>query len=103
MPIFKNAAQYRIGDFARFLGVTPDFLKHYEEKGLLKAQHKKNGYRFFGFEETYNVNFHQNGTPSPSKLVLRGEYFQHPHTVSPHPSHRISVLFGAAADLFLKL
>ena len=30
MPIFKNAAQYRIGDFARFLGVTPDFLKHYE-------------------------------------------------------------------------
>ena len=50
MPIFKNAAQYRIGDFAHFLGVTPDFLKHYEEKGLLKAQHKKNGYRFFGFE-----------------------------------------------------
>jgi len=49
------------------------------------------------------VNFHQNGTPSPSKLVLRGEYFQHPHPVSPHPSHRISVLFGAAADLFLKL
>ena len=55
MPIFKNAAQYRIGDFAHFLGVTPDFLKHYEEKGLLKAQHKKNGYRFFGFEETYKV------------------------------------------------
>ena len=49
------------------------------------------------------VNFHQNGTPSPSKLVLRGEYFQHPHPVSPHPSHRISVLFGAAGDLFLKL
>ena len=55
MPFSKHAAQYRIGDFARFLGVTPDFLKHYEEKGLLEAQHRKSGYRFFGFGETYKV------------------------------------------------
>ena len=55
MPSSKNAAQYRIGDFARFLGVTPDFLKHYEEKGLLEAQHRNSGYRFFGFQETYKV------------------------------------------------
>ncbi|MDY4163709.1 MAG: MerR family transcriptional regulator [Sutterella sp.] len=47
--------QYRIGDFARFLGVTPDFLKHYEEQGLLDVQHRGSGYRFYYFEETARV------------------------------------------------
>ncbi|MBP3439213.1 MAG: MerR family transcriptional regulator [Sutterella sp.] len=47
--------QYRIGDFARFLGVTPDFLKHYEEQGLLDVQHRDSGYRFYYFEETARV------------------------------------------------
>lgn len=28
---------YRIGDYARYMGVTPDFLKHYEENGLLEV------------------------------------------------------------------
>lgn len=71
-------------------GCIPEILTRLTETNLEKSS-------------GYGVNFHQNGTPSPSKLVLRGEYFQHPHPVSPHPSHRISVLFGAAADLFLKL
>ena len=30
-----DCRQYRIGDFARYLGVTAEFLKHYQESGLL--------------------------------------------------------------------
>ncbi|MFU0841773.1 MAG: hypothetical protein ACFWTZ_04075 [Burkholderia sp.] len=43
--------QYRIGDFAKFMGVTPDFLKHYEDFGLLSVQHRSGGYRWYGFEQ----------------------------------------------------
>ncbi len=46
---------YRIGDFARYLGVTPDFLKHYENNGLLTVSHKPSGYRYFSFDETCRV------------------------------------------------
>ena len=41
--------QYRIGDFAKYLGVTPDLLKHYEEVGILRPQRSESGYRDFPF------------------------------------------------------
>ena len=41
--------QYRIGDFAKYLGVTPDLLKHYEEVGILRPQRSESGYRYFPF------------------------------------------------------
>ncbi len=41
--------QYRIGDFAKYLGVTPDLLKHYEEVGILQPQRSESGYRYFPF------------------------------------------------------
>ena len=44
--------QYRIGDFAKYLGVTPDFLKHYEDLGLIHSRRSENGYRYFPFYET---------------------------------------------------
>ena len=46
---------YRIGDFARFLGVTSDFLKHYEAAGLLKVEHRESGYRYFTFDQSARV------------------------------------------------
>lgn len=42
--------QYRIGDFAAHMGVTPDLLKHYEDQGLLWAEHRENGYRYYPFQ-----------------------------------------------------
>ena len=44
--------QYRIGDFAKYLGVTPDFLKHYEELGLIHSFRSESGYRYYPFYET---------------------------------------------------
>lgn len=43
--------RYRIGDFARELGVTPDFLKYCERKGIITPQVEVNGYRYYGFTQ----------------------------------------------------
>lgn len=55
MPYSHKPSRYRIGDFARNLGVTPDFLKHYEEKGLIEPAYTDSGYRIFNFDETYKI------------------------------------------------
>lgn len=44
--------RYRIGDFARELGVTPDFLKYCEKNGFLQPEVGENGYRFFDFRQS---------------------------------------------------
>ena len=41
--------QYRIGDYARYLGVTPDLLKHYDEVGLIQPSRTESGYRYYSF------------------------------------------------------
>lgn len=51
-PSHKN---YRIGDFAEYMGVTPDFLKHYEECGLLDVRQKENGYRYYNFDQSSRI------------------------------------------------
>ena len=43
---------YRIGDYARYMGVTPDFLKHYEQFGLITPRVAQNGYRYYPFGES---------------------------------------------------
>lgn len=40
---------YRIGDYARFMGVSADLLKHYEKCGLIQSVTAENGYRFYPF------------------------------------------------------
>lgn len=40
---------YRVSDFARYLGVTPDLLKHYEEVGLITPVRTNAGYRIYPF------------------------------------------------------
>lgn len=46
---------YRIGDFARHLGVTPDFLKHYEQFRLVDSVPSKSGYRYYPFIQSYKL------------------------------------------------
>jgi len=43
---------YRIGDYSRFMGVSPDLLKHYERCGLLEAITEENGYRYYQFHQS---------------------------------------------------
>ena len=44
--------QYRIGDFAKYLGVTPDLLKHYEDVGIIQSRRSESGYRYYSFSTT---------------------------------------------------
>ena len=44
--------QYRIGEYAKYLGVTPDLLKHYEELGVLQPERTEKGYRYYSFQTT---------------------------------------------------
>ena len=37
------------------MGVTPNFLKHYEECGLLDVHHRENGYRYFNFDQCSRI------------------------------------------------
>ncbi|MBR3839666.1 MAG: MerR family transcriptional regulator [Erysipelotrichales bacterium] len=47
--------QYKIGEFARELGVTPDLLKHYETFGLVKPIVSESGYRYYQFPESNHI------------------------------------------------
>lgn len=47
--------RFRIGDFAKHLGVTSDFLKHYENAGLLKVHHSESGYRYYTFDQSARI------------------------------------------------
>lgn len=42
---------YRIGEFAKKLGVTPDFLKYCEKHGLIAPHVAPNGYRYYEFTD----------------------------------------------------
>ena len=44
--------EYRIGEFANYLGVTPDLLKHYEDQGLLRPSRSESGYRYYPFNQS---------------------------------------------------
>lgn len=51
----KTFTHYRIGDFAKYLGVTSDFLKHYEEAGLIDVVQRASGYRYYPFNQAARV------------------------------------------------
>lgn len=47
--------KYKIGDVARILGVSPDLLRYYEKKGIVKpVKDPDNDYRYY---EPWDVNF----------------------------------------------
>ena len=45
------AQNYAIGDFAKKAGVSPHFLKFYEEKGILHPRVQENGYRYYDIRD----------------------------------------------------
>ncbi|MGN1367467.1 MAG: MerR family transcriptional regulator [Aristaeellaceae bacterium] len=52
MPDKKATTMYRIGDYARYMGVSPDLLKHYEKFGLIQSEALENGYRYYAFQQS---------------------------------------------------
>lgn len=46
-----NPKHYRIGEFAKRMGVSPHFLKYYEESGILKPDTHENRYRFYDMQD----------------------------------------------------
>lgn len=51
----EKMLSYRIGQYARKMGVTPDFLKFYEQQGILRSDTKENGYRYFPFNQSSKI------------------------------------------------
>ena len=48
--------RYRIGDFARQMGVSIDFIKYYEENGLITSfQDPENRYHYYDFSQSQRV------------------------------------------------
>jgi DNA-binding transcriptional MerR regulator len=47
--------RYKIGDVARILGISPDLIRYYEEKGVVSpAKDPINNYRYY---DTWDINF----------------------------------------------
>ena len=46
---------YKIGEFAKNLGVSAGFLKHHEKYGLLKPKVAESGYRYYEFHQAMLV------------------------------------------------
>ena len=80
----KDIKQYRIGDYAHYMGVTSDFLKHYEQFHLISSEVMENGYRYYPFYQS-------------SKLLecmkLRNYGDREANYISPGYFARISAIF----------
>ena len=50
--LISQIREYRIGEFAKYLGVTPDLLKHYEDQGIIQPTRSDSGYRYYPFNTT---------------------------------------------------
>lgn len=55
MKRIEKTRRYRIGEYASYMGVTPDFLKHYEQNDLVCAEVQTNGYRYYRFRESCRI------------------------------------------------
>ena len=51
----QGPRRYRIGEYASYMGVTPDFLKHYEKKHIISADVQDSGYRYYRFRESCRI------------------------------------------------
>lgn len=51
----NDVPRYRIGDYAKYMGVTPDFLKHYEQYRLVSYESGANGYRYYPFGQSCRI------------------------------------------------
>lgn len=51
----EKMISYRIGEYARKMGVTPDFLKYYEQLGVVRSETRENGYHYYSFDQSYKI------------------------------------------------
>ncbi len=50
--------KYKIGDFASYLGVTPDLIKHYEKYNIIQGiKNEQTKYRYYAFWQSSNILF----------------------------------------------
>ncbi len=73
--------RYKIGDVAKILGISPDLLRYYEKKGVVKpVKDRSNDYRYY---EPWDINFlidclwYKNfgfGIDQVAKIVSRSSY-----------------------------
>lgn len=73
--------RYKIGDVAKILGISPDLLRYYEKKGVVKpVKDRTNDYRYY---EPWDINFlidclwYKNfgfGIDQVAKIVSRSSY-----------------------------
>ena len=71
--------QYRIGDFAEQMGVSIDFIKYDEEKGLIKSwKDPKNRYHYYPFMRMECINKKQNRRCFERKRLEGGSYYIKP-------------------------
>ena len=47
--------RYKIGDVSRILGISPDLIRYYEEKGVVSPQ--KDPYNNYRYYDTWDINF----------------------------------------------
>ncbi len=47
--------KYRIGEFAKNLGVSIGFLKHHEQDGILRPEVSESGYRYYSYSQAFQV------------------------------------------------
>jgi len=60
----EEQRHYRIGEFAKLVGLSTYTLRYYEDQGLVKSQRDENGVRFYTDEDIRWVGFilHLKGT-----------------------------------------
>ena len=51
----ERKKEYLIGDVSRIVGLSRDALRFYEKKGVIRANKKENGYRYFSDEDIYRL------------------------------------------------
>ena len=48
---------YLIGDVAQMVGMSRDALRFYEKKGIIRADKKENGYRYYSEDDIYRLMY----------------------------------------------
>ena len=53
----EKTGGYLIGDVAQMVGLSRDALRFYEKKGIIRADKKENGYRYYSEADIYRLMY----------------------------------------------
>lgn len=53
----EKTGGYLIGDVAQMVGLSRDALRFYEKKGIIRADKKENGYRYYSEDDIYRLMY----------------------------------------------